>query len=225
MIFSALYYLASTAIFSAGALGVYYWIDQSGAQSLMAKATWYGMRTYIQASEYFTEGEKNSDNEEEEYEEEESSDTYIHYTLEPEEALVTSFVNEKTREDIKKNHTTDLEMVSTKINGNEYFKILEDDALLLEIDYLPIEKQFIQVELEQNNKKICIHENLDKFYLADNKLFTKSWLQWYLSKYYGERLEDAYTIHIIDNSVNLFKISEKEYIFLTKQSYETHQLE
>ena len=225
MIFSALYYLASTAIFSAGALGVYYWIDQSGAQSLMAKATWYGMRTYIQASEYFTEGEKNSDNEEEEYEEEESSDTYIHYTLEPEEALVTSFVNEKTREDIKKNHTTDLEMVSTKINGNEYFKILEDDALLLEIDYLPIEKQFIQVELEQNNKKICIHENLDKFYLADNKLFTKSWLQWYLSKYYGERLEDAYTIHIIDNSVNLFKISEKEYIFLTKQSYDTHQLE
>ena len=225
MIFSALYYLASTAIFSAGALGVYYWIDQSGAQSLMAKATWYGMRTYIQASEYFTEGEKNSDNEEEEYEEEESSDTYIHYTLEPEEALVTSFVNEKTREDIKKNHTTDLEMVSTKINGNEYFKILEDDAVLLEIDYLPIEKQFIQVELEQNNKKICIHENLDKFYLADNKLFTKPWLQWYLSKYYGERLDDTYTIHIIDNSVNLFKINEKEYIFLTKQSYETHQLE
>ena len=44
MIFSALYYLASTALFSAGAFGVYYWIDQSGAQSLMAKATWYGMR-------------------------------------------------------------------------------------------------------------------------------------------------------------------------------------
>ena len=105
MIFSTLYYLASTAIFSAGALGVYYWIDQSGAQSLMAKATWYSMRTYIQASEFFTEGEKNSDNEGEEYNEEESNDTYIHYTLEPEEALVTSFVNEKTREDIKKNQS------------------------------------------------------------------------------------------------------------------------
>jgi hypothetical protein len=225
MIFSTLYYLASTAIFSAGALGVYYWIDRPGAQSLMAKATWYSMRTYIQASEFFTEGEKNSDNEGEEYNEEESNDTYIHYTLEPEEALVTSFVNEKTREDIKKNHITDLEMVSTKINGKKYFKILENDTVLLEIDYLPIEKQFIQVELEQNNKKICIHENLDKFYLADNKLFTKPWLQWYLSKYYGERLDDTYTIHIIDNSVNLFKISDKDYIFLGKQCYETHQLE
>ena len=154
MIFSTLYYLASTAIFSAGALGVYYWIDRPGAQSLMAKATWYSMRTYIQASEFFTEGEKNSDNEGEEYNEEESNDTYIHYTLEPEEALVTSFVNEKTREDIKKNHITDLEMVSTKINGKKYFKILENDTVLLEIDYLPIEKQFIQVELEQNNKKM-----------------------------------------------------------------------
>ena len=224
MIFSTLYYLASTAIFSAGALGVYYWIDQSGAQNLMAKATWYSMRTYIQTSEYFTEGWKNSDNEEE-YDEEKSNDTYVHYTLEPEEALVTSFVNEKTREDIKKNHITDLEMVSTKINGNEYFKILEHDEILLEIDYLPIEKQFIQVELEQKNEKICIHENLDKFYLADNKLFTKPWLQWYLSKYYGVRLEDTYTIHIIDNSVNLFKICEKDYIFLTKQGYDSHKLE
>ena len=116
-------------------------------------------------------------------------------------------------------------MVSTKINGNEYFKILEHDEILLEIDYLPIEKQFIQVELEQKNEKICIHENLDKFYLADNKLFTKPWLQWYLSKYYGVRLEDTYTIHIIDNSVNLFKISEKDYIFLTKQGYDSHKLE
>ena len=116
-------------------------------------------------------------------------------------------------------------MVSTKINGNEYFKILADDEPLSEIDYLPLEKQFIQVELEQNNKKICIHENLEKFYLADNKLFTKPWLQWYLSKYYGERLEEDYMIHIIDSSVNLFKISNKEYILLTKQSYETHKLE
>jgi len=115
--------------------------------------------------------------------------------------------------------------VSTQINGDEYFKILEDDEILSKIDYLPIEKQFIQVELEQNNKKICIHESLEKFYLADNKLFTKSWLQWYLSKYYGERLEENYTIHIIDNNVNLFKISEKDYIFLTKQSYETHKLD
>ena len=224
MIFSALYYLASTALFSAGAFGVYYWIDQSGAQSLMAKATWYGMRTYIQATEYFTEEEKNSDTEEDD-DEEKSNDKYIHYTLEPEEALVTSFVNERTREDIKKNHVTDLEMVSTKINGNEYFKIIDNDTVLTDIDYLPVEKQFIQVELEQNNKKICIHENLEKFYLADNKLFTKPWLQWYLTKYYGERLEEKYTLHIIDSSVNLFKISEIEFIFLTKQSYETHKLE
>tara|TARA_B100001769_G_C21976865_1_gene525331 strand:- start:107 stop:781 length:675 start_codon:yes stop_codon:yes gene_type:complete len=224
MIFSALYYLASTALFSAGAFGVYYWIDQSGAQSLMAKATWYGMRTYIQASEYFTEDEKNSDTEEDD-DEEKSDDKYIHYTLDPEEALVTSFVNERTREDIKKNHITNLEMVSTKINGNEYFKIIDTDTVLTDIDYLPVEKQFIQVELEQNNKKICIHENLEKFYLADNKLFTKPWLQWYLTKYYGERLEEDYTLHIIDSSVNLFKINEKEFIFLTKQSYETHKLE
>lgn len=224
MIFSALYYLASTALFSAGAFGVYYWIDQSGAQSLMAKATWYGMRTYIQATEYFTEDEKNSDTEEDD-DEEKSNDKYIHYTLDPEEALVTSFVNERTREDIKKNHITNLEMVSTKINDNEYFKIIDADTVLTDIDYLPVEKQFIQVELEQNNKKICIHEHLEKFYLADNKLFTKSWLQWYLTKYYGERLEEEYTLHIIDSSVNLFKINEKEFIFLTKQSYETHKLE
>lgn len=226
MIFSILYYLASTALFSAGAFGVYYWVDQPAAEGLIAKATWYGMRTYVQASEYFKEEEKNSDDErnDDDYAEEKSDDKYIHYTLEPEEALITSFVNEKTREDIKKNHTTDLEMVSTKINGEKHFKIIEENSVLDNLDFLPVDKQFIQVELEQNNKKICIHENLDKFYLADNKLFTRPWLQWYLSKYYGERLEETYTIHIIDKSVNLFKIGEKECIVITKQSYETEKL-
>ena len=109
-----------------------------------------------------------------------------------------------------------LEKRLKEIKKNDLLRILQDTT---------IEKQFIQVELEQNNKKICIHENLEKFYLADNKLFTKSWLQWYLTNYYGERLEEDYIIHIIDSSVNLFKISGKEYIFLTKQSYETHKLE
>lgn len=228
MIFTVLYYLASTALFGAGAFGMYWWVDEESAQGLVARATWYGMRTYVQASEYFTEEVKDSDNEEEdvsETQELKNDDKYIHYTMEPEEALVTSFVNERTREDIKKTHTTDLEMVSTKINGTRFYKTIDSNAVLDELEYFPIEKQFIQVEVEQNNKKICIHENLDKFYLADNKLFSRAWLQWFLTKYYSERLEEEYTIHLIDSCVNLFTITSKQIIFLNKQSYEIIDLD
>ena len=129
------------------------------------------------------------------------------------------------RKDIKKRHTTDLEMVLTKINNNEYYKIIDENAQVKNLSFLPIEKQFIQVELEQNNNKKCIHTYLDKFYLTDNKLFTKAWLKWYLSKFFNETLEDDYSIHLIDKDVNLFKITNKEYILLTSQNYETHQIE
>jgi len=126
MFFSFLYYFACSGLVSAAGFGIYYLIDENGANALMSKATWYSMRTYIQVQTYFNETVKDSDEEEEDEEEEEENrtDKYIHYSMEPEESIVSSYVNEEIREEIKKKKTTDLELVLTKINKKTYYKTI-----------------------------------------------------------------------------------------------------
>ena len=227
MLFSFLYYFACSGLVSAAGFGLYYLVDERNAKALMSKATWYTMRTYVQVNEYFHETIKDSDedddnlNEEDiEEEEEVATDKYIHYSMEPGESIISSYVNEEIREEIKKKHTTDLELVVTKINNKRYYKTINSSESLPITEFLPLEKQFIQVEIEQNNKKQCIHEYLDRFYLVNNKLFTKAWLKWYMKRFFNENLEDNYTIHIIDKDVNLFKIKETESVLLLADVYE-----
>ncbi len=228
MIFAMMYYLASVGVVGAGAYGIYYLFDEEGAKDFMARATWYSMKTYVQLNEYLRENNIiYSDNEEEEEEEynrdgleEKIVDRYIHYTCEPEEAIVNSGLSEKIRDDIKKRRHTDLEMTSTEINNKTYYKTIKAEDSFKDLDYIPLEKIFIQVELEQNNEKQCIHEHLDSFYLQNNKICTKAWLKWYLSKFYGTQLEDDYVVHFIDKEVNLFKINKNESVVFTSNSYE-----
>ena len=224
MLFSFLYYFACSGLVSVTGFGLYYLVDERNAKALMSKATWYTMRTYVQLNEYFSEAIKDSDdddmNEEEIEEEKDVTDKYIHYSMEPEESIISSYVNEDIREEIKKTHTTDLELVVTKINNKNYFKTVDSSDSLPITEFLPLEKQFIQVEIEQNGTKQCIHEYLDSFYLVNNKLFTKAWLKWYMKRFFSENLEDNYTIHIIDKDVNLFKIKETESVLLLANMYE-----
>ena len=223
MFLSVLYYFACSSLVSAAGFGLYYLVDERNAKALMSKATWYTMRTYVQVNEYFSEAIKDSDEDDdisEEEIEEEATDKYIHYSMEPEESIVSSYVNEEIREEIKKTHTTDLELVVTKINNKNYYKTVDSSESLPITEFLPLEKQFIQVEIEQNNQKQCIHEYLDSFYLVNNKLFTKAWLKWYMKRFFSENLEDNYIIHIIDKDVNLFKIKETESVLLLANMYE-----
>ena len=126
----------------------------------------------------------------------------------------------KYEKKLKKKKTTDLELVLTKINKKTYYKTINSTDSLPATEFLPLDKQFIQVELEQNDKKFCIHEYLDSFYLVNNTLFTTAWLKWYLQRFFNEKLEDTYTIHIIDKDVNLFKINESQQVMLNSDGYE-----
>ena len=60
-----------------------------------------------------------------------------------------------------------------------------------------IDRQFVQIELEQNGKIIDIHKHLDHFYLKGNKLLTKTFLKWYLNNWYSVELADDYALKIL----------------------------
>ena len=80
-------------------------------------------------------------------------------------------------------------------------------------------KPFLQVELEQNNKRYDIQENLDVFFLEHNKILDNKFLMWYMNYYYNIILEKDYKLHIIDSNINLLSISPNQYIILEKNNY------
>ena len=79
-------------------------------------------------------------------------------------------------------------------------------------------KIFLQVQLEQFNTKTDIHEHLPKFYLNDNILLDTVFLQWYLYKFYNIILSKEYKLHIIDNNINIFNISNTESTLIKKEN-------
>ena len=89
-----------------------------------------------------------------------------------------------------------------------------------------VEKQFVQVELVQNEACIDIHKHLDCFYVKGNTLFTPAFLNWYLKKWFSNVLtEDTYTLKIFDKDVNLFTLTPQQYILITDDGYKIKNID
>ena len=114
----------------------------------------------------------------------------------------------------------DLEIVVHKNDEDiECYKIVNDNNKIDDKNFEKLDPIFIQVEIEQLGERISIHDYLKPFYLDNNIILDENFLKWYLNKFYGIILNDKYTLHIIDNNINLFKINEKEKIYLYKVNH------
>ena len=109
------------------------------------------------------------------------------------------------------------------------FRIIKaNDSNLKEVYYPNIkgtDYKFIQVLIEVNGEK---HEvNIDEFMVIGNVLFTNSFTEWILEDQLDIDItsEDDYTIHIIDQDVNVFTISKDEFMVIEKESWRKIQLE
>ena len=71
---------------------------------------------------------------------------------------------------------------------------------------------FLQVEIEQLGERKSIHEFLKPFYLDGNVILSKTFLEWYLKKFYYTNLDENYKLHLIDTNVNLFSIDNTQEI-------------
>ena len=104
-------------------------------------------------------------------------------------------------------------------NGGLYKRIKRD--VLKEEDLImnKTEKLFIQIELKQNDKIYDIHEHISKFYIENNEILDKVFLEWFMKEFYSTKLEDTYELNIIDKEINIFKLKKDEKVILTKESY------
>ena len=114
-------------------------------------------------------------------------------------------------------------------NPTELFKTFKNHKKFTSADnnnWDKVEKQFVQVELLQNEVCIDIHKYLDSFYINGNILFTPAFLKWYLQKWFNMSLnEDTYTLKIFDKDVNLFTLIPEQYIILTDDGYKIKSLD
>ena len=108
----------------------------------------------------------------------------------------------------------DLMMIMEEVDTKEHYLIIKDKNDIFN-EIKPIEKPFLQVELEQNENKMEIHDNLDKFYMDTSEILSKPFLKWYLPRYYKTMLEENYNLHFIDSNINIFSCNSDNFILLT----------
>ncbi|OUU26050.1 MAG: hypothetical protein CBB97_08780 [Candidatus Endolissoclinum sp. TMED37] len=73
----------------------------------------------------------------------------------------------------------------------------------------------MQIDYEDNNSKIEIQGELEKFYVKDNKLFDKEFLAWYMDYYYQTKISNDYKIHILDENIKMFTLTNDQCVLIT----------
>ena len=211
-----LYYLAGVSVVGTIGFGLFYLYDERTATAIMEDFSWTAVRAYHRVNmetnnlRRYLENElsegKNSDIEEDDEsidEEEEKLVTFLGYNNDG---------STYTTDELENNNYIDDESFSMMMlvkkdeEQNLYKRIHEKGEISSELLFEKVDKPFLSVEVEQNNNRIAIHDQLKGFYINGNMLLDKIFLKWYLEEFYGMNLEDDYKIHIIDSNIEMHKI-------------------
>ena len=84
---------------------------------------------------------------------------------------------------------------------------------------IPSKEFFMSIEFIQGDYKIDIKNHIHGYLVVGNKLFTKTFLKWYMRRYYGITLKDNYQINIMDTDINYINLKNGEkYIDIKDQN-------
>ena len=217
------YYLFASSTCAATAAGLLYIYDKNRAETIFYNVTWSFLTAYAHLEDFyektFKKEKKNKTNKKKDDNFEEFVDA-ITQDIENQEKI--TFYDPKQDKYETKNAVPDRDdlewgFVKKKIDDKCECRIYDDIKTRVSGDdeFVVIEnKPFLQVELEQNEKKKEIHEYLPYFYLKGNKLFDKNFLRWYLNYWYQIDLEDDYSLNIIDHEINIIQIKPNQHLIL-----------
>lgn len=211
-----LYYLAGVSVVGTIGFGLFYLYDEQTATAIMEDFSWSAVRAYHRVNmetnnlrryleNEFSEG-KNSDVEEDDesiIDEEEKLVSFLGYNNDGSRYTTDELENNEYIDD----ENFSMMMLVKKDEEQELYKrIHEKSEISSEVVFEKVSKPFLSVEVEQNNNRIAIHDQLKGFYINGNMLLDKVFLKWYLEEFYGMNLEDDYKIHIIDSNIEMHKI-------------------
>jgi hypothetical protein len=79
--------------------------------------------------------------------------------------------------------------------------------------------KFVQVEIEFEGQKYVV--DMNPYMVVGNRLFQRDFVQWLMYDAHSIDIEDDddYTVHILDQDVNIVTVSDKEYIEIDSDNY------
>ena len=177
------------------------------------RIAWKGLEMYHDVTLFIENIMKNEDEDEDDEDDDELNDAsennILSYTTHDGKTATLSYIPP----------INDLLFFKGKIKGKAYCKRITAGDDITNLSLVPLEKQFIQVELKYDGKSVDIHEHLQQFYLEDNHILDELFLKWYLKFWFFLDLPTQYTINVIDNDVNIFTLSQKQSIIFNDNKY------
>ena len=120
----------------------------------------------------------------------------------------------------------------SKLNMDLWKRVLHKDELN-NLDTIKVfndvSKPFLQVEYcisenkESPQEKIEIHNKLQNFYIENNMILDKKFIQWFVKTYFNENTSEDYTLQIIDSQISIFNLSNKDFCIINDKGYEIKQ--
>ena len=221
--YNILYYGLGATIISSCSMGILYAIDPQLANNITNNISWNMVKMYHYFKYKYDKNKKlykkitNSKNENENNN---FNLIFIGYTCNNNNSYTTINLSDQYLKD----NSFDIMFLMYKnkykrmISKDDVFKLIEMDNTKLD-DYFDINnktKILLQVQIEQYNQKIDIHEFLNQFYMNDNKILDTTFLEWYLYEFYAIQVDKGYKLNIIDGDINIFNISSVEYLIINK---------
>lgn len=232
-----LYYLASFLGIGTVGYGVCYILNKEKTEEITQSVIWNSVKQYHRVkldcmkfkNWYINKVRENMREMREEYDsgysEDEESDTekteisFLGYNKKDGTSFKTSDFNSEYLID----EEFDLMFLVEESNDEKYYKRVLDKSELDKIkeeDFEIVDKPFIQVEYEVNDKRFSIHKNLTKFYVDDTSMLDVPFLEWYMKEFYDEDLNDDYKLKIIDSDVNMITLDKSNSIKIKDGKYE-----
>lgn len=217
-----------SVLFSTGLIAAtFFLINPLKFKSISKKVSWYGVSTYhrvrIFCNDYWNVEKVEEledlkvDEKSEEVEEEEEE--YLELEGLNKDNEIVEFEKYKEDELIE-----DAEILFLKCekDGKTYYKKVNDESMeeLFDYELKILPRQFLQVELEDGENKIDIHEHISKYYVENNVIFDEVFLKYYMKKWYNSEISSDYKVNIIDKNIQLLSFKNDTYLKLNDSSYE-----
>jgi hypothetical protein len=211
-------------IFGGGLFALaYFYINPESIKTISTNISWYSVRSYHTLNLYWSDYNKSNVVEKIEYKSEEEEINKINLEGINGDGEFEYFEIEEN-ENMTNEELSDFKIlfVEHEEDGKIYYENISNDInieSLFERGVEPVKRQFLQIELEQGDEKVDIHEHISKYYVKNNALFSKIFMEYYMEKYYENPVKDGYKINIIDKDITLLSIDETQKVVLTENGY------
>ena len=180
----------------------YFYVNPESFKNITTNISWYSVKTYHTLNIYFTNYYSVPEVEKIEYtnEESEEEDRENEIKLEGingDDEIEGFEIGES--ENMSEIDVSDFKIlfVEHEKDGKTYYEGVENDVdfkSLFDKDVNLVKRQFLQIELEQGDEKVDIHEHISKYYVVNNSLFSKVFMEYYMEKYYEKTIKSSYKI-------------------------------